>query len=315
MLDFTVAVPTYNGANGLTQLLERLFNQSGVEDLNWEILIIDNNSSDRTSEIIQTLQKNKIGYQLRYYLETEQGAAFARLRAIREAQGELIGFLDDDNLPAPDWIAQAVAFSKEYPQAGAWGGQIHGEYEVQPPENFKRIQSFLAIRERGEKPNLYDPVNLSLPPAAAVVIRKQAWLDNVPNRPALSGKVPGLMVQGDDYEPLLYIHKAGWQIWYNPAMHTHHQIPYWRLEKDYLLTLARGCGLCVCQLRLLNAKNWQKPLIFVKTIVGNFQRIVQHLLKYRGGFKKDIIANCEMEFYLSSMMSPLYYLKFNLRKR
>ncbi|KYC39424.1 glycosyl transferase [Scytonema hofmannii PCC 7110] len=314
MLNFTVAIPTYNGANRLPQLLERLFNQSGVEDLNWEILIIDNNSSDRTSEIIQTLQKNNIGYQLRYYLETEQGAAFARLRAVREAQGELIGFLDDDNLPAPDWIAQAVAFGKEYPQAGAWGGQIHGEYEVQPPENFKRIQSFLAIRERGEKPNLYDPVNLSLPPAAAVVIRKQAWLDNVPNRPALSGKVPGLMIQGDDYEPLLYIHKAGWQIWYNPAMHTHHQIPYWRLEKDYLLALARGCGLCVCQLRLFNAKNWQKPIIFVKTIVGNFRRIVQHFLKYRGGFKKDIIANCEMEFYLSSMISPFYYLKFNLKK-
>jgi glycosyltransferase involved in cell wall biosynthesis len=314
MLDFTVAIPTYNGANRLPQLLEQLFSQSGVENLNWEILIVDNNSRDRTSEIVQTFQKNNIEYQLRYYLETEQGAAFARLRAVREAQGELIGFLDDDNLPAPDWIAQAVAFGKAHPQAGAWGGQIHGEYEVQPPENFKRIQSFLAIRERGEKPNLYDPVNLSLPPAAAVVIRKQVWLDNVPNRPALSGKVPGLMVQGDDYEPLLYIHKAGWQIWYNPAMHTHHQIPSWRLEKDYLLALARGCGLCVCQLRLLTAKNWQKPIIFVKTIVGNFRRVIQQFLKYRGGLKKDLIANCEMEFYISSMMSTLYYLKIIFSK-
>ncbi len=328
MIDFTVAIPTYNGASRLPKLLERLrecfshgqtsqANEHATEtQIRWEIVIVDNNSSDNTAEVIRNYQKSFTEYcPLRYFLETEQGAAFARIRAVREAKGQIIGFLDDDNLPALDWIQEAVAFGKEHPQAGVWGGQIHGEYEVCPPENFARIQGFLAIRERGSKPNLYDPDNLSLPPAAAVVIRKQVWCDHVPNRPNLSGKVAGLLVQGDDYEPLLYIHKAGWQIWYNPTMHTYHQIPSWRLEKDYLLTLARGCGLCICQLRLLNAKNWQKPIIFIRTILGNLRRVIQHIIKYRGQIQSDVITLCEMEFYLSSMMSPFYYLKRSIIKQ
>jgi glycosyltransferase involved in cell wall biosynthesis len=313
-LDITVAIPTYNGEKRLPIILEKLRSQTEINYLKWEIIIVDNNSNDNTAEVIQNYQNNWFNhYPLRYFRELEQGAAFARLRAVREAQGELIGFLDDDVLPAPDWVKEAVTFGKKHPQAGVWGGQIHGSYEVKPPENFKRIQSFLAIRERGEKSNLYEPENLSLPPAAAVVVRQKAWCDNVPNRPILGGKVPGLLVQGDDYEPLLYIHKAGWQIWYNPAMHTYHQIPHWRLEKDYLISLARGCGLCICQLRLLNAKTWQKPLIFIKIFLGNLRRLLKHLIQHKGQLQSDVIALVEMEFYWSSMLSPFYFLKCHFK--
>lgn len=314
-IDITVAIPAYNGANRLPRMLERLVLQTGVEHLKWEIIIIDNNSKDDTATVVQDYQKNwSKDFPLRYFLETQQGAAFARLRAVREARGEFIAFLDDDNLPASDWLLSAYLFGQEYPQAGAWSGQIHGEYEVNPPQNFNKIHAFLAIREHGDQPFLFDPDNLRLPPGAALVVRRQVWCDNVPEKPILSGKLPGILVQGDDYEPLLYIHKAGWQIWYNPIMHTYHQIPKWRLEKDYLLNLARGCGLCVFQLRLIKAKNWQKPIIFVKTILGNLQRIIQHKIKYWDQLNTDLIAMFEVEFYLGSMLSPIYYLRCYFKK-
>lgn len=315
-MDFTVAIPTYNGASRLPLVLERLRQQTNTEHFNWEIIIVDNNSKDNTREVVGEYQKNwPEQLPLRYCLETEQGAAFARLRAIREAKGELIGFLDDDNLPDSNWVAAAYAFGNEHPKAGAFGGQIHGDFAVEPPENFQRIQSFLAIRERGEKPHLYDPDNLSLPPAAAVVVRKKAWCETVPNRPILRGKALGLMVQGDDYEPLLYLHKGGWGIWYNPAMHTYHQIPGWRLEKDYLLSLIRGSCLCICHLRLINAKTGQEPIIMTKIMLGSLRRALSHLVKYRGKIKTDLIAACEMEFYLSSFASPFYFIKSSLVSR
>ncbi|MBC1235759.1 hormogonium polysaccharide biosynthesis glycosyltransferase HpsE [Nostoc sp. 2RC] len=314
-LDITVAIPTYNGASRLPNILDKLLTQTGVQNLKWEVLIVDNNSSDNTSEIIQNYQKLYDGNcHLRYVFEREQGAAFARLRAVKEARGELIAFLDDDNLPAPDWLAQGYAFGLEYPQAGVWSGQIHGDFQVKPPENFEKIQGFLAIREHGSKPYLFDVDNLRLPPGAALIVRKKAWRENVPERPILSGKLPGILVQGEDYEPLLHIHNAGWQIWYNPNMHTYHQIPSWRFEKDYLVNLARGCGLCIFQLRLINAKNWQKPIVFVKTVLGNLRRVLQSLVQYKGQLKHNLIALVEMEFYLASMISPFYYLKCNLRK-
>ncbi|HLO87538.1 MAG TPA: hormogonium polysaccharide biosynthesis glycosyltransferase HpsE [Nostocaceae cyanobacterium] len=306
-VDITVAIPTYNGEKRLPKLLDKLALQTGVNNLNWEMIVVDNNSSDQTSQVVENYQ-NTWGSKLplRYFLETEQGAAFARLRAVREAKGELIAFLDDDNLPALDWLAAAYNFGLEHPRAGVWSGQIHGDFEVKPPEKFEKIQGFLAIREHGSEVSLFDPDNLRLPPGAAFVVRKQAWCENVPARPVLSGKLPGVFVQGDDYEPLLYIHHGGWEIWYNPAMHTYHQIPHWRLEKDYLLTLARGCGLCTFQLRLINAKHWQKPIIFFRTVIGNLRRIIGHKIKYKSSLTNDLIALFEVEFYWASMISPLY---------
>ncbi len=309
-MQFSVAIPTYNGATRLPLVLDRLRQQVNTEDFAWEIIVIDNNSKDHTAEVVQDYQQHwNFPVPLKYYLEKEQGAAFARLRAIQEAQGELIGFLDDDNLPDCDWVAAAYAFGKEHPQAGAYGGQIHGEYEVKPPENFKRIQSFLAIRERGNQAFVYNPNNLDLPPAAAVVIRKQAWLETFPHRPSLTGRIPGSMLQGEDYEPLLYMHRAGWEIWYSPAMHTYHQIPKWRLEKDYLLSLSRGCGLTICALRMMNIEAWQKPIVFFKVLFGSLSRYLWHLFKYWGILKTDAIAACEIEFYWSSLVSPFWFLK------
>ncbi|MCA1995422.1 MAG: hormogonium polysaccharide biosynthesis glycosyltransferase HpsE [Coleofasciculus sp. S288] len=319
MVNFTVAIPTYNGENRLPLVLQRLRLQTNTENFSWEIIVVDNNSRDNTEKVVREYQASwPDTYPLRYCFETEQGAAFARQRAILEAKGEWIGFLDDDNLPALDWVATAYSFGKEHPKAGAYGGQIHGDFEVNPPENFERIQSFLAIRERGTQPHLYDPDNLSLPPAAAVVVRKQAWLKTVPSRPTLGGKAHGSMVQGDDYEPLLYMHKSGWEIWYNPTMHTYHQIPGWRLEKDYLLSLIRGSSLCICQLRMIKAKNWQKPIVATKILLGSLRRVVLHLFKYRGQVKTDLIAACEMEFHLNNFASPFYFLKTSIlhwRKR
>ncbi|HAX77149.1 MAG TPA: glycosyl transferase [Cyanobacteria bacterium UBA11372] len=305
-IDLTVAIPTYNGQSRLPKMLERLENQIGTEQISWEILIVDNNSKDDTAKVIQEYQAK---VPIRYSFEAEQGAAFARLRAVREAKGELIGFLDDDNLPAPDWVAQAYSFAQKYPKAGAFSGQIHGDFEVKPPENFERIQAFLAIREHGNKPHLFDPDNLRLPPGASLVVRKKAWCESVPNRPTLTGKLPGLMIQGDDYEPLLYMHKAGWEIWYHPDLHSYHQIPHWRLEKDYLLSISRGCGLATCQLRLINANNLQKPIVIIRTLLGNLRKIIRHALKYKGSLKTDVIAACEMEFFWGSFLSPLVYLK------
>jgi glycosyltransferase involved in cell wall biosynthesis len=310
MVDITVAIPTYNGEKRLPSLLEKLRSQTNTEQINWEILIVDNNSKDDTAKVIQNYQSNWPNHiPLRYSFAAEQGAAFARLLAVQEAKGELIGFLDDDNLPAEDWVSQAYDFAKKHPKAGAFSGQIHGEFEVQPPENFSRIQGFLAIREHGSTPHLFDADNLRLPPAASLVVRKKAWSESVPNRPKLSGKLPGLMVQGDDYEPLLYIHKAGWEIWYHPDLHTYHQIPHWRLEKEYLLSISRGCGLATCQLRMINAKPWQKPIIIFRTFLGNLRRVTLHYLKYRQQMKTDIIAACEMEFFLGSLISPFYIFK------
>ena len=80
-----------------------------------------------------------------------------------------------------NWVSSAYKFAQKSPKAGAYGSQIHGEYEVEPPINFERIQAFLAITERGNEPLLYNPQSRFLPPSAGLVVRREAWLETVPN--------------------------------------------------------------------------------------------------------------------------------------
>jgi glycosyltransferase involved in cell wall biosynthesis len=117
MVDFTVAIRTYNGEQNLPILLERLRSQVGTEAINWEVVIVDNNSTDRTASVIEQYQANwPAQFPLNYFFEPEQGAAIARRRAIYEAQGVFIAFLDDDNYPSESWVAECYDFAIAHPK-------------------------------------------------------------------------------------------------------------------------------------------------------------------------------------------------------
>ncbi|BAZ51232.1 glycosyl transferase family protein [Nostoc sp. NIES-4103] len=314
-VDFTVVIPTYNGESRLSKVLERLQTQTGVEQLNWEILVVDNNSSDNTAKLIQNYQANWSNHApLRYCFEGKQGLAFARSKGIREAKGEFVGFLDDDNLPAPTWVKSAYKFGKENPKAGAYGSQIHGLFEVEPPENLKQIIFYLAINERGSQPLLYEPQKKGFPPGAGLVVRRQVWQDHVPQNLFLVGRVGSSMLAGEDSEALSYIHKAGWEIWYSPTMEIEHIIPSWRLEKKYLISLMHGIGLSRYHLRMSLIANWQQPFAFFIYLANDFRKLILHLIRYYAVLKSDLVAAIEMERLLTTFISPFYLFKLRLNK-
>ena len=309
-VDFTVAIPTYNGAKRIPEVLERLQQQLNPDNLNWEILVIDNNSTDNTAQLIKEYQANwQQPYPLKYHLETQQGAHFARTLALKVASASLVGFLDDDNLPNQNWLTQAYNFAQNHPQAGAYGGKIHPLYEVQPPPNFHRIACLLAIVDRGSQPFPYNPQNGLLPPSAGLVIRKQAWQQCSPTQQVLGGRNKDSMLTSEDLEMQSYLQKGGWEIWYNPEMAIDHKIPAWRLEKDYLINLVRGIGLSRYVTRTVTYKPWQKPLVAFAYLINDLRKIVFHLLKYKLQVKTDLVTACEMELFMSSLTSPFYLWK------
>jgi len=307
MTDFTVAIPTYNGAQRLPEVLNQLRSQSGTEHLSWEVIVVDNNSNDNTAQVVQNYQATwSQGHQLRYCLETEQGAAFARQRAVEEAQGQYIGFLDDDNVPASNWVAAAYEFGLTHPQAGAYGSQIQGEFEVEPPEDFQRIAYILALTNRGPEAHPYEPRKKILPPGAGLVVRKQAWCETVPSQLTLNhtGKEAGLA--SEDLEVLLHIQQAGWEIWYNPEMRVSHKIPAWRLKREYLMRSFRCVGLSRHHLRMMPLSAWQRPLAMPLYAANDLRKLILCLIKYRGAIKTDLVAACEVELFSGSFLSPLF---------
>jgi glycosyltransferase involved in cell wall biosynthesis len=315
MVDFTVAIRAYNAAERLPEILERLKIQVGTEEINWEIIIVDNNSQDNTAQIIADYQSNwQEKFPLKYFLEPRQGSSIARRTAMEKAQGSFVGFLDDDNLPAPDWVERAYAFGKSHPKAGAYGGQIHGQFEGEPPQNFKKIAVYLAVIERGKTAFCYNEHKQNvLPPGAGIVILKKAWQESVPKNLFLTGPAgKSLSLKGEDIEILSSLQNAGWEIWYNPDMHLEHQIPSWRLERDYLISLVRGAGLNRHHIRMMRLKSWQRPLAFLAYLVNDSRQALAYFLQNSNRLKTDTVAACEMALRLSILASPFYIVKVKL---
>ncbi|MEM9091451.1 MAG: glycosyltransferase, partial [Cyanobacteria bacterium P01_F01_bin.53] len=200
-MDITVVICTYNGADRLPAVLDRLAAQAVAPSVNWELVVVDNNSQDQVAQVASSHPiKSLLSSRMKIVYEYRQGLAYARRRAVQVARGELLAFLDDDNLPNPNWIQEVYTFGQQYPDAGAYGSQIVGQYGSPPPPKFERIACFLAVIDRGNQSFRYDQLDRWLFPAGAgLVVRRQAWLQTVPTQPALSGvSAKGLNGKGED---------------------------------------------------------------------------------------------------------------------
>jgi glycosyltransferase involved in cell wall biosynthesis len=315
MLDITVAIRVYNGATRLPAMLDRLRSQIQLESVSWEVLIVDNNSTDNTADVVRDYQSSWISQcQLRYVFEPQQGAAIARRRAIHEASGQIIAFLDDDNLPTPNWVVAAHTFAQMHPKAGAYGSRILPDYEVEPPQNFQRISHYLPTMER-KNAFRYDSYKRGLPVGAGLVIRKQVWLDHVTDQIVQGPVGKGFFLKGEETEALSYIKQSSWEIWYNPEMTIVHKIPKWRLERDYLVNFFRVIGLSQHRFRMLRFRPWQRPFMFPLLMLNDLRKIALHFLQHRGTLKADVVAACEMEFFLGRLVSPFHIWKNLYEKR
>ncbi|MEM7063220.1 MAG: hormogonium polysaccharide biosynthesis glycosyltransferase HpsE [Cyanobacteria bacterium P01_B01_bin.77] len=318
MVDFSVAIRLYNGASVLPQILDALNTQIVSDGLAWEVIVVDNNSTDETADIVNTYQRRWTVCPLRYVLETRQGASFARHCAILEAMGIWIGFLDDDNIPDPHWVQAAYEFGTAHAQAAAFGSQIHPRYEITPPANFDRIAPFIPVVERDEVicfTTGWRAMSNLVPPGAGLVILRQAWLDHVPYPLTLQGPVgKSLALKGEDVEALLYLKKAGWEIWFNPLMHIEHQIPSWRLERSYLLRFFQGIGFSKYATRMVGIAGWKRPLLTLLFMGNDGRKLCLHLLKHYQHLQQDVVSAAELQLLISSLLSPFHTLKQSLMR-
>ncbi|NER81398.1 MAG: glycosyltransferase family 2 protein, partial [Leptolyngbya sp. SIO1D8] len=112
-MDISIIIPTYNGAKRLPAVLDALRQQVNIADLQGDIWVVDNNSTDNTAEVISHYQETwSFPFSLHYLKETRQGAAYARQCGVNASTGELLGFLDDDNWPDPTWVSEAISFAQ-----------------------------------------------------------------------------------------------------------------------------------------------------------------------------------------------------------
>ena len=125
----SVIIPTHNRADVLLQCLTAV-SQLHADFSSFEVLVVDNASSDHTKDACTEFAKSHPELSIRYLYEATQGVSYARNRGVREARGEFVCLLDDDSPPTPDWlVALLQPFSS--PTVGCTGGESVPDFKCQ----------------------------------------------------------------------------------------------------------------------------------------------------------------------------------------
>lgn len=209
----------------------------------WELVVIDNGSTPAV-----VIEPPPGVPAVRVVVEPQPGLTIARIRGIRESVGELVVFVDDDNLLHPQFLETAARLANEFPQIGVFGGRINGEFEKPPPEWLIPFLSHLAVVDfaHDEWSNLSDD-RAVLPCGAGLCVRRpaaEAWTATVeshPGRLALGRSGEGTLAC-EDTDLVLTCIDGGFGSARFTSLQLTHVIPASRVEFSYNLRLARDIG-------------------------------------------------------------------------
>lgn len=238
MIDLTVILCTHNPRREyLARVLAALEKQSLVKTC-WELLVVDN-KSDQSLENGLDLSWHPSARVIR---EDEIGLTQARLRGIRESKGDLLVFVDDDNVLNPDYLECAVAMAAEWTKLGAWSGSVIPEYEIPPPDHLKPYVWMLCVREVAEDSWGNSKNFESTPFGAGMCIRKliaEKYASDVSTDPikALLDRRGTSLASSGDIDMARTSLKLGLGTGIFSRLKLVHIIPRSRLTSEYLLKL------------------------------------------------------------------------------
>jgi GT2 family glycosyltransferase len=236
--DVSIVIATWNRARLLEGALEALVRQQAPATLRFEILVVDNNSSDSTPEVVRSASTGA-AVPIRYIFEPRQGLSHARNRGVREAHGKILAFTDDDVLPEPDWVSQVAAAMARW-RAHGIGGRILPRWESPPPgwitEN-RHLLNRLALMDSQESRLL----SLPLPPrpqiwGANMAFRRELF-EAVGNFDPRRGVVGRSLSRGEEIDVIRRALQKGFRIAYDPALVVLHRIGSDRMRRSYFRRL------------------------------------------------------------------------------
>jgi glycosyltransferase involved in cell wall biosynthesis len=208
----------------------------------WEVLLINNSSTDGTAEIARSCWQNGPA-PLSIIDEPRLGMRYARERGLAEAKYGFLGYVDDDNWVAHDWVRTAYDVFSSDSNLGAVGSIRTPACEVSPPAWFPNRHSLYAVLTDDDLEHIREP--LEYIPGAGLCVRKTAWENLIQNgfRSQLTGSVGKKLQGGEDVELTRALRLSGWKLRIEKRLRLQHFMPGHRLQWTYLRSLQRNYGV------------------------------------------------------------------------
>jgi len=239
MHHITVAICTWNRCGLLRQCLEQITKVAIPPEIEWELLVVNNNSTDATDEVIASFSDR---LPVRRLFEPKPGKSHALNLAAQEARGEYILWTDDDVLVDNDWIVGYCEAFKRHPAAAFFGGPIEPLFARTPPPWLQRAWRYIAgayaLRDFDKQPFRLD--DQSLPFGANLAIRagEQAKYFYDTNL----GPRPHSALRGEEETLLKTMLAEGHEGWWVPNARVRHYIPVERMRVQYIRRFFFGQG-------------------------------------------------------------------------
>lgn len=281
----SVIVCTHNPRdNYFSRVIDGLRAQSlGWE--NWELLVVDNCSAEPVSSRYDFSWHPHS----RFISEKKLGLTPARLCGVREACGDLLVFVDDDNVLNEDFLETALRVVRKRPFLGSWSGQCRPEFEIEPPEWTRHYWGNLAIREFGADvwsnlPRLPE----SMPCGAGLCVKRDVaqhylYLHETGERSFQFDRAGGSLLSGGDNDLAACACDLGLGVGLISSLKLTHLIPPERMTEDYLERLAEGISFSSTLLDAIYGNSPTRRSVIGKT--ADFLRFIRLRPPHRGILK------------------------------
>ena len=261
MPQISVLTCTHNPrADYLEQVLTALRHQS-LDEEQWEFLLIDNYSEEPLADRVDLSWHPHA----RHIREEQLGLTHARLRGIRESTGDLIVFVDDDNVLDPDFLERALATYQEWPILGAWAGQTRPGFEAPPPEWTRRYWSRLVIREfNDDRWSNLRTADEAMPSGAGMCVRRSVAdfylsLHDEGHRTVVMDRLGSSLLSGGDTDLAMCACDMNLGVGLFSSLKLTHLIPKDRLTEDYLAKLLESLAYSALVLESFRSANLPAP--------------------------------------------------------
>jgi glycosyltransferase involved in cell wall biosynthesis len=204
-------VCTYNRAEKLANCLDALGKASPPTRGGWELLIVDNNSTDNTKAVVEGFARST-ALAVRYVFEGEQGLAMARNRGLAEARGDVVAFTDDDCIVDANWLREIETHFSQ-PGAEVVGGRVELYNPEDRPISIRASRVPARFTEPGDTFRLIMGCNM---------IFRRSVHERIGAFDRSLGQGAKMPIVPDDYDFIYRAFRAGCDIRYNPAILVHH---------------------------------------------------------------------------------------------
>lgn len=261
-MTLSLIICTYNRGKYLGETLNKIAANHYKDQ--WELLLINNNSTDSTVSICKNFATQYPNVPFRYFEETKQGLSHARNRGIQEAQGDWLVFLDDDAFVSENYLERLSQYIHDLPQMDAFGGRIYPLFEdgETPQWLSKWSASWLSAIDKGNKVCLFTkdyPIGANM--GFSKKIATQCGLFNTS-----LGRSGKNLIGGEEKDYFNRIKTLNIPIYYLPDIAVEHCIPSSRTTDEYISRLGIGVGQSERQRTLAISKMEYSKRLFLEAV-------------------------------------------------